>query len=176
MSGGMADEYFDVVDDADRVIGRATRREVHRAGLRHRAVHILVYNGAGEVFLQKRSMAKDMHPGKWDSSASGHVDAGEAYAVAAARELREELGVGADQAELEELGRLEAGEDTEQEFVRVYRLRREGPFTLNAAEISEGRFVRPSRLAEWIGTEPGDFARAFRLVWRRFGGSGGGAV
>ena len=70
----MADEIFDVVDEADEVVGTETRREVHRRKLLHRAVHILIYNSKGEIFLQKRSMSKDSCPGLWDSSASGHVD------------------------------------------------------------------------------------------------------
>ena len=66
-----------------------TRRagEVHGNNLRHRAVHILVFNNLGELFLQKRSRWKDRHPRRWDSSAAGHVDAGEEYDVAANREL-----------------------------------------------------------------------------------------
>ena len=87
------DELFDVVDAHDRVTGQMSRREVHARGLRHRAVHILVVNRAGQVFLQKRSMAKDLFPGTWDSSAAGHVGAGEDYDGTALRELEEEIGL-----------------------------------------------------------------------------------
>ena len=59
----------------------------------HRAVHILVFNQRGELFLQKRSMSKDNDPGMWDSSAAGHVDSGESYLDCATREIEEELGV-----------------------------------------------------------------------------------
>ena len=69
------------------------RSEVHRLGLLHRAVHVLVFNSRGEIFLQKRSMTKDREPGKWDSSSSGHVDSGEDYDACAVRELREEIGL-----------------------------------------------------------------------------------
>ena len=89
----MKEEIFDVVNERDEVIGRQTRGEVHRLGLIHRAVHVLVFNAAGQVFLQKRSMKKDRQPGLWDSSASGHVDADEDYDACAARELREEIGL-----------------------------------------------------------------------------------
>ncbi|MEP6822650.1 MAG: 16S rRNA (adenine(1518)-N(6)/adenine(1519)-N(6))-dimethyltransferase RsmA, partial [Chthoniobacterales bacterium] len=88
-----AGEPFAVVDAADRVIGAAPRSTVHGNNLLHRAVHILLFNDAGEVFLQKRSLLKDRHPGVWDSSAAGHVDAGEEYDDAAERDLKEELGV-----------------------------------------------------------------------------------
>ena len=89
----MSEEIFDVVNDRDEVIGQAPRREVHRTGLKHRAVHVLVFNARGEIFLQKRSMSKDTFPGAWDSSASGHLDSGEAYDACAVRELREEIGL-----------------------------------------------------------------------------------
>ena len=78
---------------AMRSIGQEHRSEVHRLGLKHRAVHMCCsYNTRGAVFLQKRSVTKDTWPGAWDSSASGHLDAGETYDACAVREVREELG------------------------------------------------------------------------------------
>jgi isopentenyldiphosphate isomerase len=59
----MSDEIFDVVNERDEVIGQNTRREVHARGLLHRAIHVLVFNSRGEIFLQKRSMIKDREPG-----------------------------------------------------------------------------------------------------------------
>ena len=72
-------EIFDVVDHQDRVIGQAPRHEVHARGLRHRAVHILVFDEAGALFVQKRAATKDTFPLRYDSSASGHVNNGEQY-------------------------------------------------------------------------------------------------
>ena len=89
----MSEEIFDIVNERDEVIGQRPRREVHQLGLWHRAVHILVFNARGEVFLQKRSMLKDTAKGKWDSSTSGHVDSGEDYDTSAVRELGEEIGL-----------------------------------------------------------------------------------
>src|SRR5205807_7544353 len=86
-------EIFDVVNERDEVIGRQSRSEVHRLGLMHRAVHVLVFNSRGQIFLQKRSLKKDRQPGLWDSSTSGHVDSGEDYDACAVRELREEIGL-----------------------------------------------------------------------------------
>ena len=89
----MPEEIFDVVNDRDEVIDRKPRSEVHRLGLLHRAVHVLVFNSHGQIFLQKRSMKKDRQPGVWDSSASGHVDSGEDYDTTAVREVWEEIGL-----------------------------------------------------------------------------------
>src|SRR4249919_2115756 len=126
----MAEEIFDVVNERDEVIGNKPRSEVHRLGLLHRATHVLVFNSRGQVFLQKRSMKKDRQPGRWDSSASGHVDSGEEYDACAVREVREELGLQLS-AVPQRLFKLVASLETDQEHVWVYRCTSEGPFTLN---------------------------------------------
>src|ERR1700722_876381 len=133
----MTEEIFDVVNERDEVVGQNTRREVHRLGLKHRAVHVLVFNQKGEVFLQKRSMTKDTFPGAWDSSASGHVDSGEDYDTSAVRELKEELGLIAA-SPLHRLFKIAACAETGQEFVWVYQLESEGPFVLHPEEIERG--------------------------------------
>ncbi len=161
-------EIFDVVDAGDRVTGTATRGEVHARDLWHRAVHILVFNARGEVFLQKRSPWKDKHPGKWDSSAAGHLDSGEDYAEAARRELAEELGMSAVEVEaglLEEVGSLPASERTGWEFIRVFRFRHDGPFDWPAAEIEWGGFFPVETVREWTAGHPEDFAPGFLKCW-----------
>ncbi len=160
------DEIFDVVNDRDEVIGQRTRGEVHRLGLKHRAVHVLVFNARGELFLQKRSLKKDTFPGAWDSSASGHLDQGEDYDACAVRELREEIGLVVERAPAR-LFRIEACADTGQEFVWVYRLESEGPFTLHPAEIETGAWFAPEKIMRWMAERPEDFARALRLIWGR---------
>src|SRR5205085_8590182 len=90
------EEMFPVVDESDRVLYSAPRGKVHGDNLRHRAVHILLFDKYGDVFLQKRSRWKDRHPLVWDSSAAGHVMPGEGYDAAAQREVLEELGAAVD--------------------------------------------------------------------------------
>lgn len=163
-----ADEVFDVVDAQDRVIGQATRAEVHRRGLWHRAVHVWVFNAAGQVFLQKRSQSKDSAPGCWDSSCSGHLDSGEDYAVAAVRELAEEIGLRVTEVPDVCLGESPRAE-TGWEFVRVYRLQHEGPFTLHPAEIETGAWFDPAAVDQAIKHRAAEFAPAFRHLWARRG-------
>ena len=165
-----SDEIFDVVNDRDEVIGRETRAKVHQLGLKHRAVHVLVYNRRGELFLQKRSMKKDTFPGAWDSSASGHLDSGEEYDACAVRELWEEIGLKADRP-LTRLFKLDACAETGQEFVWIYRHESEGPFTLHPAEVDEGKWFAPEVIGKWMAERPGDFARSLLFIWQRLGGS-----
>lgn len=162
----MSEEIFDVVNERDEVIGQRPRSEVHRLGLLHRAVHVLVFNSRGEVFLQKRSQWKDRQPSLWDSSASGHVDSGEDYDACAVREVAEELGCRLE-APPQRLFKINACPGTDQEFVWVYRAAAEGPFTLPPEEIERGDWFSPAHIARWLQERPQDFASAFPLIWHR---------
>src|SRR3954466_7836233 len=161
----MSEEYFDVVDESDNVIGRASRSDVHRDGLFHRAVHVLVFDSDGRLFLQKRSANKDTFPGKWDSSASGHLCEGEDYDRCAVRELEEEIGLRVA-APPERLFKIGACADTGQEHVWVYRCFSDGPLALNADEVERGDWFTPEAISRWLREAPGDFATAFPRIWR----------
>ncbi len=163
----MNDEIFDVVDEHDQVIGTAPRREVHRLGLRHRAVHVLLFNVRGELFLQQRSLQKDNWPGVWDSSSSGHVDSGEAYDDCTLREVREELGVKLNEVPLR-LFQLAACPDTGMEFCWVYTANHEGPFILQESEVRGGGWFSPEAIDAWIDRRPEDLSSGFRAIWKRF--------
>ena len=162
----ITEDIFDVVNEHDEVIGREPRSVVHARGLRHRAAHVLVFNAAGKVFLQLRSMTKDNNPGVWDSSCSGHVDAGETYVVAAERELMEEIGLLVEQP-LEPLFKLDACEDTGMEFCWVDRTQSEGPFDLNPEEIDEGRWFSAQELTEQLDANPEVYSPSLRLIWNQ---------
>jgi 16S rRNA (adenine1518-N6/adenine1519-N6)-dimethyltransferase len=152
-------EMFDVVDGEDRVIRAEKREVVHVNNLRHRAVHMIVINSSGELFLQKRSIWKDRNPGRWDSSAAGHVDSGETYVEAARREFWEELGV--ECPGLDVVGRLTPSEITGWEFIEVFVVRSEGPFSPAPMEVETGAFFGLERIREWTAAEPGDFSPVF---------------
>ncbi len=163
----MSEEIFDIVNEHDEVIGQNTRREVHRLGLKHRAVHVLVFNARGEIFLQKRSTKKDIAAGKWDSSASGHLDTGEDYDACAVREVREEIGLLLTQTP-ERLFKINPSNDTGWEFCWIYRCTNEGPFVLHPDEIETGAWFAPDAVTKWVTEKPQDFASAFVLIWKMF--------
>jgi len=162
----MTKDIFDIVNSRDEVIGRAPRSEVHARGMLHRAVHVLVFNTRGELFLQKRSMTKDREPGLWSTSAAGHVDSGEDYDATVVREMGEELGW-KPTAPPERILRIEACRETDHEFVWVYRCNGEGPFTLNAEEVETGGWFSPEHIERWLAERPEEFTTAFRLMWER---------
>jgi isopentenyl-diphosphate delta-isomerase len=158
------DEYFIVVDKDDKVIGKATRKECHsNPRLIHRSVYIFVINDRNEVFLQKRSMSKDLYPGYFTGSATGHVDYGEDYDQAAKRELREELGI---DVPLLRLGKVKSFTKNEREFSMLYICRFNGPVKFNTKEMSEGGFVSIESIKRSLRTGEMKFADGFKIAFR----------
>ncbi len=162
----MVEEVFDVVDEHDVVVERRTRSEVHRLGLRHRSVHILVFNAKGQIYLQKRAMHKDCNPGVWDASVSGHVDAGERYDACALREAREELGLVLAHVP-ERMFKLSACRQTGWEFSWIYRTQSEGPFRPDPHEIDRAGWFASDAVDRWMDSRPEEFAGPMRLIWQR---------
>lgn len=161
------EDIFDVVDSDDNVIRQERRSVVHKERLMHRAIHVFVFNAAGQIYLQRRSMTKDSAPGKWVSSCSGHVDAGEDYDSAAPRELGEEIGL-YDPQEMERVLKESPCPQTGHEFVWLYRCKSEGPFTLDPEEVSDGKWIDIDELNAWIERAPRDFSWSFVHLWAMY--------
>lgn len=136
---GAHDEWIDVVDEEDRVLGQATRADMRRDNLLHRAVYVFVLNAAGELFVHRRTATKDVYPSYCDVTVGGVVAAGETYDAAAVRELAEELGV--CDAPLTRLGPLRYEDERTRIHGMVYVARHDGPFVLQVEEIASGGFV-----------------------------------
>jgi isopentenyldiphosphate isomerase len=135
----MSEELIEIVDTEGRTIGLRNRSEVHKdPSLLHKVVHILIFNDAGQLLLQKRSMKKDVAPGKWDTSVGGHVSPGEDWMVAALREMHEELGIAS--IAIKPLYSYIFAGSFESELVFTYRCIHNGPFPFNREEMEEVAF------------------------------------
>ncbi len=146
----MGEEILEIVDKAGEVIGRASRAVIHgNNSLLHRVVHVMVVNPSGDILLQKRSMNKDVAPGRWDTSVGGHVDAGETVDDALRREMGEELGItGMD---IKFLYSYIHSNPYESELVSSYQCLHEGPFNFSREEIDEVRFWPLHEIRERLG-------------------------
>ena len=154
-------DLFDIVDEADRVVGQAPRRACHgNPRLIHRAVHVLVFNRAGELLLQKRSADKDIQPGRWDTSVGGHLDPGEDYLTAARREMAEELGL---EGELYFLYHSKIRNAIESENIATYLTWAETWGDYSRREISALRWWTPREIDAALGS--GDFTPNFEEEW-----------
>jgi Isopentenyldiphosphate isomerase len=143
-------EFFPIITENGEIIGKATRKECHSGSfILHPVVHLHVFNSAGELYLQKRNMNKDIQPGKWDTSVGGHVDYGEEIPEALIREVREELGITEFKPQF--ITRYKFVSKQEAELVHVYKTIYEGDITPDPIEISEGRFWKISEIEKQIG-------------------------
>jgi isopentenyl-diphosphate delta-isomerase type 1 len=161
-------EILDIVDERDRVIGQAQRGHIHRNKLRHRAVHVFLFNRQGQLFIQQRSSTKDSFPLCYDSSASGHLDHGEDYDACAYREVREELGLRLPAGVLTRCFYIEACADTGLEFVWVYRAQGDWQPTINRVELEDGRYLTRAEIQQIIAEHPERCARSFIRIFNEF--------
>jgi isopentenyl-diphosphate delta-isomerase type 1 len=145
------EEVLEIVDTDGNVTGCAPRSKVHgNPSLVHRVVHVLVFDGRGRLLLQKRSLQKDVAPGKWDTSVGGHVNPGEDLRDAARREAMEELGV--SRVELQFLYRYLFSNHIESELVCTFSCVYEGEIRFNETEIDEVRYWTLQEIQNNLGT------------------------
>ena len=140
-----AEEMVQIVDRENRIITTVPRREMRSGGHAYRASYILVFNQGGELFLQQRTLSKDMYPGYYDAAAGGVLVAGESYERSAERELGEELGI---QAPLQPLFDTYFEDPSNRIFGRAYLCRHDGPFVLQPEEVAAGFFCSPAAVLD----------------------------
>jgi len=146
------EEWFDMVDQDGKVIGRAPRSVCHEGpGRLHPVVHIHVIDGRDRIYLQKRSWSKEIQPGKWDTAVGGHLSSGENLEDGVKREAEEELGMRNFQVQLLEKYVWET--EVESELVFMFISRYNGAITINREEIDEGKFWRIKKIKESLGKE-----------------------
>lgn len=146
----MEEEWFPLVNEAGETVGKATRKECHSGSkLLHPVVHLHIFDAGGRLYLQKRSMRKDIQPGKWDTAVGGHVDFGETIEEALRREVREELGIKEFVPEF--VMRYVFESAIEKELVNTFRTIYEGPFQPDEEEIDEGRFWSREEIEAALG-------------------------
>ena len=132
-------EWFPVVDANGFVVGRSTREYCHSgAKPLHPVIHIHIIDRFGRIYLQKRSMKKDIQPGKWDTAVGGHVSYGEMILEAVYREASEELGLTSFNPVY--LKSYEFESEVERELVNIFAA--VGNFELHPDfdEVDEGRW------------------------------------
>src|SRR5690606_2011561 len=151
-----------VVDEHDQIIGADLKSVVHSKGQYHRLARVLLFDQHGRVLLQKRTQSLSIWPGRWDTSAAGHVDFDENYETTAMREMKEEIGV---ETKLERVAIYKAsdrhGEILLRRFTAVFKASIDSntTFILQPDEVSEVRWFDKIELGEMIKKSPESFTQ-----------------
>jgi isopentenyldiphosphate isomerase len=147
-----ASEIIQIVDEQNREIAAVSRRIMREQNLIHRACYILVFNKTRELFIQRRTLSKDIYPGYWDVAAGGVVLGDESYEDSARRELQEELSIFDnhltycfDHYYEDEINKV---------WGRIFTCTHEGPFQLQAEEVEYGMFVPITTVFSMSRQEP----------------------
>ena len=145
-----ANEWFPVVEPSGLVVGRSTRQYCHSgAKPLHPVIHIHIIDRFSRIYLQKRSMRKDVQPGKWDTAVGGHVTYGESILEAVYREAYEELGFSEFTPTFIESYQFES--EIEKEMVNVFAVVGSYQLHPDLDEVDEGRWWDLKDIDENIG-------------------------
>ncbi|MBI3036418.1 NUDIX domain-containing protein [Candidatus Woesearchaeota archaeon] len=135
---------IDVVDENDKFVRKATRKEVREIGLLHRAAKVIVVNEEGKFLVQKRSMNKDLFPGVWELGVGETVKSGDSYEAAAISGLEDEIGViGVSNIQLKHsfLFKLRCSSAQNNAHYKVYLLNHRGKVLPQQEEVDEVKFL-----------------------------------
>lgn len=163
-------EFVTLVDVLDRPLGASGKLDVHRTGELHRAFSILIESPTGQRLLQRRAAGKYHFAGSWSNACCGHPRPGEAVSDAAARRLREELGIVVGLEKVTELT-YRATDPlsglTEHEYLHVYRGVFQGEPRPDPDEVGAWRWMSVDALRRAIRRHPESFTPWFRLLIAR---------
>lgn len=143
------EEWLPLVNEKGEVTGKAPRSVCHSGcKLLHPVVHLHIIDNQQRLFLQKRSMKKDLLPGMWDTAVGGHIGWNEKVEDALKRETFEELGITNFEARF--LGNYLWESPREREFVFSFLCTRYNQIHIANDEVEEGRFWSQTELERGI--------------------------
>jgi len=144
------DEIYSVVNEDDKVIGKATRKEVHVKKLTHRSVMFFIFDKKGRILVTQRTKNKEFYKEYWSIGLGGHVNAGETYDETVVREVKEEANI--DDKPFP-MGSFKLRLPEESENARVYGFVIDKKPELDPFEVKQGMFLTMEEMEEKIKKE-----------------------
>lgn len=142
-----SDEYLDIVDGNDNVIGKKKRSEVYAESLSNfRVINAFIINPKGEIWLPRRPSNKRIFPLCLDMSVGGHVASGESYEEALKREAQEELNIDINGVPCRFLGYLTPARDGVSAHMKVYEIKMDKAPDYNKDDFVEYFWLTPEGL------------------------------
>jgi isopentenyldiphosphate isomerase len=145
-------EIYDIVDEDDNVIGKATRKEVHTKNLIHRSVMFFIFDKKRRILVTQRTKNKEFFKEYWSIGLGGHVLTGESYDEAVVRECKEEADID-DKPFFMGSFKLRFSKISDNENARVYGFATDKKPKLDPFEIKQGMFLTRKEMEEKIKKE-----------------------
>ena len=146
------------------------KMEVHRRGLRHKAISVFVTEG-DRVLIQRRALGKYHTPGLWTNTCCTHPHWGESDLVCATRRLEEEMGITG--LPLRHVAEIEYRADVgnglvEHELVQVFTARAMPDLVVapDPDEVADTDWINLPALATFIERFPERFTPWLRIYLR----------
>ncbi len=156
-----------LVDENDNELGSMEKMEAHKTGTLHRAFSIFIFNGKGQMLLQKRAPNKYHNGGLWSNTCCSHPFPGEATKAAAERRLLEEMGFCTPLEKIFDFKyRTEFDNGlTEHEYDHVFVGEYDGGIFPNFNEISDYTFSTLFEISQSIKANPERFTSWFKIAF-----------
>ena len=159
-------ELLDIVDEKNNITGKIVDREiVHKDGLWHREVGVIIINEKGELLLEKRSATKKQSPNKW-AICAGHIESGDIPENAIVREIKEEIGIDVKFEDLQFLDvfkrnkKFENGQENNT-FIYIYVYKTKNKiedYTIQIEELSEVKYFPKDKIENALKENNLDYA------------------
>lgn len=145
-----SEEYLDLVDENDVIVGRKPRSQVYAEGLNNfRVINVFIRNSAGQLWIPRRTAHKRLFPLHLDVSVGGHVSSGETYDDAFRRETMEELNIDIEMVSWRLLGKATPAHGLSA-FQTVYEIPYDAEPRFNKNDFLEGYWYHPPHLLRSI--------------------------
>lgn len=162
----MDEEYLDLVDESDSVIGREDRSVIYSKRLNnYRVVNVFIVNSEGKLWIPRRTASKKIKPLALDFSAGGHVESGSTYEETFAKEVLEELNIDISKVVWREIGYFKTGEYGLSSFMKIYEIKQNEVPKFNREDFFEYYWLTPQELLKRI--EEGDDAKGDLTILAR---------
>lgn len=164
------EEFVVLITPEDEVLGLMEKMQAHKNGLLHRAFSVFLFNGNGEMLLQRRAATKYHSPLQWTNAVCSHPKENESYKDAADRRLGEELGISTPLSlKFNFTYKADVGKNLwEHELDYVFTGHYEGEFNLNSDEVSEVRYISMDELEAELYSQPENFTEWFKIILKEY--------
>jgi isopentenyl-diphosphate delta-isomerase len=162
-------EMVVLVDEEDSEVGTMEKLQAHVEGRLHRALSVFLFNGRGQMLLQRRALSKYHSGGLWTNTCCSHPRPGEDPLDASQRRLGEEMGVESELGKIFDFvyrAHLDKGL-VEHEFDHVFVGAFHGEPVLNPAEAMDWRWADAEEIERDVEQHPENYTAWFKMIFKR---------